>query len=407
MNKKKVLLFSVAALLSGKTLMAQTGNWKLAGNNLTGTEKLGSTNNQDVRFISNNVVNGVLSKTGFWGLGTAAPSAKLHINGATGEDVLRVQTNGATKLKITANGGVSVGGAASAPSDGLSVFGNVGIGTTNPENFKVKIIHGNNSGSGLALENSTNPGIEWELFVGGGFSPLNLLRNGVLMGQFNAFSGEYTPLVNDALKTNVRPMSPVLEKINQLKLSAYQFKNAANQQEHNDFIAQDAINAFPNLVSHIKQSNGDFYAVNYSGFGVIAIKGIQELMKINEDKDAKIDALQKQIDELKAIVLKENQSSTLSNATVNTSLTDASLEQNAPNPFASATTIHYTLPQKFTTAQIIVTDKSGKTIKQLNISGSGKGVINVGASALSAGTYNYSLAVDGKIISTKQMVVIK
>lgn len=106
-------------------------------------------------------------------------------------------------------------------------------------------------------------------------------------------------------------------------------------------------------------------------------------------------------------MLKGNQSSTSSNATISTSLTDASLEQNAPNPFASATTIRYTLPQKFATAQILITDKSGKTIKQLNISGAGKGVVNVEASALSAGTYNYSLIVDGKIISTKQMILTK
>ena len=64
-------------------------------------------------------------------------------------------------------------------------------------------------------------------------------------------------------------------------------------------------------------------------------------------------------------------------------------------------------PQKFSTAQILITDKSGKTIKQLNISGGGKGVVNVEASALSAGTYNYSLIVDGKLIATKQMVLMQ
>jgi hypothetical protein len=41
MNKKKVLFFSFVAFLSGNTLMAQTGQWKLTGNSLNGTQKLG------------------------------------------------------------------------------------------------------------------------------------------------------------------------------------------------------------------------------------------------------------------------------------------------------------------------------------------------------------------------------
>jgi hypothetical protein len=156
------------------------------------------------------------------------------------------------------------------------------------------------------------------------------------------------------------------------------------------------------------------YTLNFSGFGVIAIKGIQELMKIKEEKDVVIDSLKSEIQnlksemgEIKAMLQKGNQTSFSSNATISTSLTDASLEQNAPNPFAGATSVRYTLPQKFTTAQIIITDKAGKAIKQLNISGSGKGTVNIEASALSSGTYNYSLIVDGKIIATKQMALTK
>ena len=83
---KKIALATIfATVFFSVTSMAQTGNWKLAGNSLTGTEKLGSTNNQDVRFISNNVTNGVLTKSGLWGIGTSAPLSKLHVkNGSSG-----------------------------------------------------------------------------------------------------------------------------------------------------------------------------------------------------------------------------------------------------------------------------------------------------------------------------------
>jgi hypothetical protein len=63
------------------------------------------------------------------------------------------------------------------------------------------------------------------------------------------------------------------------------------------------------------------------------------------------------------------------------------------------------LPQKFLTAQIIITDKNGKQLKQLNISESGNGTVNIDATTLSPGIYNYSLIIDGRIINSKQMIV--
>ena len=126
---------------------------------------------------------------------------------------------------------------------------------------------------------------------------------------------------------------------------------------------------------------------------------------MNDDKDAKINDLQKQIDELKQMIIANSSSNSSSSS--NISLSNASLEQNVPNPFTNATTINYVLPQKFTTAQILIVDKNGKSLKQVNLSGAGKGSVNVDASMLSSGAYSYSLIIDGKIIATKQMVSAK
>ena len=45
-------------------------------------------------------------------------------------------------------------------------------------------------------------------------------------------------------------MPAVLDKINQLNPSTYQFKNAADKKEYNGFIAQDVLKIFPDLVVH-------------------------------------------------------------------------------------------------------------------------------------------------------------
>jgi hypothetical protein len=147
------------------------------------------------------------------------------------------------------------------------------------------------------------------------------------------------------------------------------------------------------------QNDKDAYGLSYSDFVVPLVKAVQELSAKDEDKDKQIEYLQKQLDELKAMI-------NIGSKT-NVSFNDASIEQNTPNPFNKTTTIKYSLPQKFTTAQIIITDKNGKTLKQQSISGSSKGTINIEASTLVAGAYNYSLIVDGRVISSKQMVLTK
>jgi hypothetical protein len=127
---------------------------------------------------------------------------------------------------------------------------------------------------------------------------------------------------------------------------------------------------------------------------------------------------QSEIDDLKALVLsvQQQQQSCACSASVNSGAVQqynaalsntASLEQNIPNPFTNTTTIGYTLPQKFSSAQIIIADKNGKVLKQLTLSGAGKGSVYVDASMMAAGAYNYTLYVDGKMIDSKQMVTAK
>jgi uncharacterized delta-60 repeat protein len=84
-----------------------------------------------------------------------------------------------------------------------------------------------------------------------------------------------------------------------------------------------------------------------------------------------------------------------------------SIKQNIPNPFSHTTIINYLLPPQYSPAKIIITDESGKTFKEINISGAGKGSLEVDASTLAGGTYNYSLYVNGRLVDTKRMEHIK
>ncbi len=165
---------------------------------------------------------------------------------------------------------------------------------------------------------------------------------------------------------------------------------------------------------HDPENDGDFYALNYSAFVVPLVKAVQELSSQNDSLKQTNASLQSQMNEMKTAIQmladKENVNLSTVNgqqSTVNSSLSSASLLQNVPNPYNHSTSIAYTLPAQFSSAQIIITDLSGKVLKTIAVSGKSKGVLNLDASSLASGTYNYSLLIDGKLIDTKKMVLTK
>lgn len=152
----------------------------------------------------------------------------------------------------------------------------------------------------------------------------------------------------------------------------------------------------------------DLYGLRYDQFVVPLVKAVQEL-------SARNDSLQHQLIELKEMLLAGNNSAVVPGFGI-TQQADvltgqpaqhigASLEQNRPNPFSKATAIPYTLPQKYSAAAIIITDYTGQKLRQIPISGAGKGILQIHATTLPANAYSYSLIVDGKLIGTRKMLL--
>lgn len=164
------------------------------------------------------------------------------------------------------------------------------------------------------------------------------------------------------------------------------------------FVAQEVEKAATELgfefsgVDKPKSKDG-LYGLRYDNFVVPLVKAVQELSKENEDLKNQNAALENRLEKLEALIT--NQSAVSSQQL--TVISSALLEQNAPNPFSHTTSISYVLPAKFHNAQMVIKDINGKIIKQVKVSGAGKGVVQVDASTLSSGTYTYSLIIDGKI----------
>jgi hypothetical protein len=192
------------------------------------------------------------------------------------------------------------------------------------------------------------------------------------------------------------------KQVSQADIAARQAKQ---QVVYTGFVAQDVEKAAKGLNYDFSgvdaaKSDKDLYGLRYNDFIMPLVKAVQELSKENDE-------LKSRLEKLEAAMNTRQSNVTSAQSSQIATISSASVEQNKPNPFNRSTTINYTLPQQFSSAKIVITDKSGNTLKEIKVSGATKGGVNVDASTLSSGTYQYSFYVDGKLISSKQMVLIK
>ena len=70
--------------------------------------------------------------------------------------------------------------------------------------------------------------------------------------------------------------------------------------------------------------------------------------------------------------------------------------------------IGYSINMPFSAASIQVSDKDGKVITQFTLTQQqGPGSISFDGSSVAAGTYNYSLIIDGMLYDAKTIVILK
>ena len=257
------------------------------------------------------------------------------------------------------------------------------------------------------------------------------LQDGTYAGYFDGsvYSSGIYEGSDRKLKTNIVDFPSAMGILNKLHPKIFQYRQDGNFKlmnlptgEHYGLIAQDVEEVIPGLIKNTKfetsmasraakdpsiasMSKGpgqqisqttpaptpktlsetiDFKAVNYVELIPIMIKGMQEQ--------------QQEIEELKKLVEK------IAPGQIKHLLT-GNLTQNIPNPVNDFTRIEYSIPSNSNRAQLLLTDRLGRTIKMIQLTDAG--YINVNTSSFSNGTYNYSLLVDGKIIETKNMIVLR
>lgn len=159
------------------------------------------------------------------------------------------------------------------------------------------------------------------------------------------------------------------------------------------------------------QNDQGVYGLRYATFVVPLVKATQEQDEEIRDLKSEIRGqksenkrLRDRLNDLEDLVqqlLDENGESVIT--------LDASPElgQNEPNPFSESTRITYFLPEGTRKAELLVTAANGQLVKRVRLQDRGEGTLTIKAGSLPAGTYQYSLRLDGQVRATRRLVLTK
>lgn len=196
-------------------------------------------------------------------------------------------------------------------------------------------------------------------------------------------------------KQNIVSLEHSIEKVMQLRPVEYDWKvdkykeKGFDHLKHTGFIAQELAEVLPNSV--IKDNNGDF-AVDYNSIIPVLTQAIQEQQAI-------ITELRNEIEALKVGTKVDTKTITPHKSSL--------LEQNTPNPFTEKTIIKYDVVSMQHSAGIHIYNINGEQLATHNINNVGIGEVIINGGEMQAGTYLFSLFIDGIEVDTKKMILSK
>jgi hypothetical protein len=407
----------------------------------------GKTKTTDFQMTTGAAANTVLTGDGT-GNATWTPSTSLAIS-ETDPQVSSAVNNQVAKW----NG--------SSLTDGIITDNgtSVGIGINNPNHPLHLVTSSIPSGKSLAVfQNLTNDaagsqGLEIQAGTNGATGTSRLIQfrrpDATILGgilQNSTSSVAYNTTSDIRLKTNIKESQYGLKTILNIQVKDYNYKDDLTRMQ-TGFIAQQLFEQFPQSVAvGGEDPKSDPWMVDYSRLSPVIVKAVQELnakvenatatntdsleavvaaqQALNEAQQAELAAQQAQIEalermmreilanqqkfdtDLQSCCFEHGAATGTSNGNQQAATDSPRLEQNIPNPFRENTTIKYYLPSDSRTATITISDLNGVQLKQFDLQGKGFGQVLISGGSFAAGTYVYTLTVNGKVVDSKRMVLL-
>ncbi len=448
MKGKIIQALLAVGLLACSAPDAGAQSWSLTGNaGTSGTNFVGTTDAKSLRFRTKNVERMRINHNGLVGIGTPSPAFRLDVKGKKTDSVVVLNTtvsfageydaiaiHGESQPQpgfgIGVHGlgnyvGVWGDGTLGMVGDGLNtgVQGqSIGADTTVFTGDLTGVVGFTKKGAGSigVFGRSDSANFNYGVW---GQAPDTAGPDFAVVAIGDVYAWRFFQASDRKLKKDIVPYAGALDRLMQLNTATYTF----NQEQYPGcklpggkqigFMADEVDKVFPEFIKHggipaganVKERGGlqvntiaDVMAVNYVGFIPVLAQAIKEQKQIVDSKDAEIDALKAQMSSLEArLAALEGQGSGAAH------VAGALLEQNQPNPFREATDIRYTLPDNGTGARLTLTDVNGQIVRSYVLGGRGHGTVTVHAGELAAGTYTYSLLIDGRVADSKVLLLTK
>jgi len=266
-----------------------------------------------------------------------------------------------------------------------------------------------------------------------------------IYGSGNAIGGMWVAS-DRKLKRNIKPIRNAIETVQQLAGVTYNYNTKVrpelrlSDELQYGFVAQEVEKVLPELVHPAIDPYGeedDFVVMNYDGIIPVLTEAIKEQQEIMDDQQVTIEEQelrldqqqgymeeqQTVIDQQQGIIVKQQlaidqllnrlqevestlgiQSDVPANQNPQGAFGEIKLNQNRPNPADGNTIIEYTLPTEIAQAQLVIFDVTGAEIQRYKVE-TGFGSVEIQEGELAAGTYLYTLEVEGQSIARRKMVI--
>jgi hypothetical protein len=337
--------------------------------------------------------------------GNAGTNQAFNFLGTTDNTGLTIRTNNASRMRIEAGGEVGIGN--------LSPSATLHVGTSDV-NGRINI------GS---VENIRDGGANHLMLgsVGGSVTADNDCGTDLGSATFRweeVFACNGTINTSDLRqKDNIENITYGLAEIMKLRPVSFTWKNKPEQGTKLGVIAQEVQKVLPEVVKDpanelrydeqgalIPNDPNTPLGVYYSDIIPVLIRAVQEQQAVIDNNTTEISDLKARVAELETRL-----AAPAENTATPAQYEDILLEQNNPNPFSESTSIMYFIPASVAgTVEIVVADAGGSKVLQRHPAAvNTPQQITISARGLDTGVYVYGVSVNGRIVQSKKMMIMK
>lgn len=372
------------------------------------------------------------------GIGTSTPTSLLSVGGGNSNYLSYFNANNKNGIYINNNAktGINISNKYSYQSTTIGIDINPGGGYSQTYTYGLRSITGTSNSKNISVwggiaPSPYSPSVNIGIY-GSSIPSDNIVYTGTYAGYFNGdvrvtgslfanvlLSNAYNG--NNMIEEVIDNDSPLFTRLNQIGVIRLIDNNNNILQPVSSSCKDALVEAGYEIPDEMQSAQAEQSKIHYGLDVEMLKKNFPEL--VNEDDNGNvainyiemvplllqsIKELNAKIEELNGGGSTASKNFELASGISQAEATDIlSLSQNVPNPFSTATSISVNVPESTNNAAIFIYDMSGKQIKQIDINGRGKTSISVSAEGLNAGMYLYTLIADGRVISTKRMILTK